>query len=78
MTRPYSQKHTELVAWLECVHTRKDRVRRNWATVFAFVRVYPYALFWHAYVGEKLCASGGKWAESDRVAFEYDCSDLCH
>ena len=35
-------------------NTRKDRSRRNWATISAFVRMRPYALFWHAYAGEKL------------------------
>jgi hypothetical protein len=48
------------------------RARRHWATARAFVHVYlvrPYALFWHEFVGERLCAPGGKWAELDRAAF---------
>lgn len=30
----------------------------------------PYAICWNEFVGERLCAPGGKWAERDRAAFE--------
>ena len=52
---------------------KRERTRLCWATARAFVQVYlvrPYALFWHAHVGEQLCAPGGKWAERDRAEFE--------
>jgi hypothetical protein len=72
----YVGKHTELAAWLELAQLKKARARRHWATARAFVQVYPYALFWHAYVGKQLCAPGGKWAEHDRAAFEEEFSEL--
>jgi len=52
---------------------KHQRERHPWVTVRAFVKlsfVRPYARFWHEYVGERLCAPGGKWAEGDRAAFE--------
>ena len=52
---------------------KRKRSRLHWGTARAFVLVFlvrPYALFWHAYVGEQLCAPGGKWAARDRAAFE--------
>ena len=52
---------------------KTHKARAHWAIARAFVQVYrvrPYALFWHAYAGEILCAPGGKWAERDRAAFE--------
>ena len=57
--------------WLD-EHVPRVRARRNWATARAFVRVYPYALFWHMSMCKQLCAPGGKWAERDRAAFEAD------
>jgi len=52
---------------------KRRRARLHWVTAREFVNVYlvrPYALFWHEYVGERLCAPGGKWVERDRAAFE--------
>ena len=56
---------------------KQKRARLHWATARVFVHMYlvrPYVLFWHTYVGERLCAQGGKWAERDRVAFEEEFS----
>ena len=58
---------------------KRERTRRRWGTARAFVHIYlvrPYALFWHAYVGEQLCAPGGKWAERDRAEFENEFIEL--
>jgi len=52
---------------------KRKRALLHWATARVFVHMYlvrPYVLFWHTYVGARLCAPGGKWAERDRVAFE--------
>ena len=68
----WRNRNTELLAWLKPAQLKKARARRHWATASAFVKVYPYALFWHAYVGKQLCAPGGKWAKRDRAAFEAD------
>jgi len=57
--------------WLDA-HVQRVRACRNWAKARAFVRVYPYALFWHMSMCKQLCAPGGKWAERDRAAFEAD------
>ena len=46
------------------------RARRNWAAVRELVHVKPYVIFWHAHVGQLLCAPGGKWAKRDLAAFE--------
>jgi hypothetical protein len=73
---PRCNGSTELVAWLEQAQLKKARACCHWATARAFVQVYPYALFWHAYVGKQLCAPGGKWAERDRAAFEEDFSEF--
>ncbi len=67
---------TELTVWLEQAQLKKARARRHWASARTFVQVYPYALFWHAYVGKQLCAPGGKWAERDRAAFEEEFGEL--
>ena len=73
-----SEKWTEIAqlesfawVWLDA-HVQRVRARRNWAKARAFVRVYPYALFWHMSMCKQLCAPGGKWAERDRAAFEAD------
>ena len=62
---------TELAAWLAMA-----RARRHWAEARALGRATTGALacafFWHAHVGEQLCAPGAKWAERDRAAFERD------
>jgi hypothetical protein len=53
----------------------KERSRRHWKTVREFVHTYivrPYALFWYEYVGIKLCAPGGAWANNDRSAYHND------
>lgn len=61
--------HPELAAWLATV-----RARRHWAGARALARprtgAFACASFWHAHVGERLCAPGGTWAERDRAAFE--------
>ena len=49
---------------------KTHKARSHWARARAFVHVRPFALFWYEYVGESLCAPGGKWAARDRVAFE--------
>ncbi len=56
---------------LRCL--KRMRARLHWATARAYVHmrlVRPYALCWNEYVGERLCAPGGKWRERDRAAFE--------
>lgn len=59
--------------WLEeQAQLKTARVRSNWAKARAFVRVYPYAIFWGEHSCVQLCAPGGKWAERDRAAFEAD------
>jgi len=57
---------------------KRKRAWLHWATVRAFVLVRPWALFWHMYVGEQLCAPGGKWAVSDRTEFEYAFIEQIH
>jgi hypothetical protein len=51
---------------------RKAHVHRHWAIARAFVHLHTYAFFWYAHVGQKLCALGGNWRISDRIAFEED------
>jgi len=59
--------------WLEeQAQLKTARIRRNWAKARAFVRVYPYAIFWGDHSCLQLCAPGGRWAERDRAAFEAD------
>ena len=62
-------EYPELAEWLKTARTR-----RNWAEACSLGRATTGALacatFWHAHVGERLCAPGRKWAESDRAAFE--------
>lgn len=61
------------------ITVKRMRARVNWASARAYVHmrlVRPYALFWHEYVGERMCAPGGKWAERDRAAFEYEFLEL--
>ena len=62
-------------AQLALQNLKKKLVQFNWTAARAFVDVYrvrPYALFWHEYVGEQLCALGGKWADQDRAAFHIE------
>ena len=65
------RQNAELAAWLKTV-----RARRHWAEARALGRAttgaFACASFWHAHVGELLCAPSGKWAERDRAAFEED------
>ena len=52
---------------------KRTRVRLDCATKRAYVQmrlVRPYALVWLEFAGKRLCATGGKWAERDRAAFE--------
>ena len=64
------QERTDIKAWLANERLKKLRTRAHWAAVRAMYFVRPYALMWHTYVGQQLCAPGGKWAENDRITFE--------
>jgi hypothetical protein len=57
---------------------KEQLVQFHWATARVFVQVSlvrPYPLFWREYVGERLCAPGGKWADNDRASFEAEFTD---
>ncbi len=76
LSRQNGKAPIDFATWPEQTQLKKTRARRYWATARVFVQVYPYALFWHAYVGKQLCAPCGKWAEGDRAAFEEEFSEL--
>jgi len=60
-----------VTATVTLINLKHRRARLHWAKARAFVHlVRPYALVWHEYVGERLCAPGGVWAERDCSAFE--------
>jgi hypothetical protein len=63
---------------LTCDTIKKSRAIERWTKARYFVKVYPYAIFWHEHVGESLCAPGGKWAQRDRIAFEEEFSSRCN
>jgi len=61
--------YTRNMATIALDKLKRQCARLHWATARVY-RARPYARFLHEYVGEQLCAPGGKWAERDRVALE--------
>jgi hypothetical protein len=53
---------------------QQEGTRRRWAKVrafvHAFVKVYPYAIFWQEHVCKKMYAPGGKGGKRSRDEFE--------